>query len=696
MTEATLSGAAALGADLGEQAALTGALLKQFSLDSAEAGRVNDVLAESAASSALDFGKLQTALPIVGATANAVGVDLERTTALLGTLSDRGLDASTSGTALRNVFLELSKKGLTMEQAMSKIRDSTDSAKTAMDLFGKRGATAGLILSQTEGDVDALETALKGADGAAQDMADTMLDNLAGDLTIANSAWEGFILSLEDGSSVFGKVSRGAVQAFTNILGGLTDLSNFEFNNFADGLDSYLTALTGIEIVLDDTVESTKELTEVEKENLALAKKRANLNKVKAKEEADLQAKIASELETKENEKDKKEKDRIQKSIDRKKAEAERIAADKIKHETDLQNQLKAIAVRTIEDDRAREEAALRLGFQQKIDAIEGSSELEKEVRFRLQEEMHQALANQRAGFAEEDAEKAKELAEIDNEAKVNDRAAQVELERLQAGEDLQLQREALESQRNLELENKELTEFEKQVIIKRFAEADAKLKQQQEINTLQMASDTFSQLSNLAQEGSDEAKALASAAALIQTYLGATAAYSAGMSIGGPVGLVLGPVMAGVAIATGLSNVAKINGVQFADGGVLQGDSHANGGIPFTIDGRSGFEAEGGEAIMTKKAVEMFGSELSAMNVAGGGVAFERGGSLRKFARGGGVPSSSGVTASQQALSSPNDMMSVADVIIDGFNDKEVINVSTNTTDSASEVINIQAEAEF
>jgi hypothetical protein len=99
----------------------------------------------------------------------------------------------------------------------------------------------------------------------------------------------------------------------------------------------------------------------------------------------------------------------------------------------------------------------------------------------------------------------------------------------------------------------------------------------------------------------------------------------------------------------------------------------------------------------MTKRAVEMFRPQLSEMNVAGGGVAFERGGMLtRKFAQGGSIPSSSGVLASQQNPATSSNLLELADVIVDGFNDKEVINVSTNTTDVASEVINISAEATF
>jgi hypothetical protein len=37
---------------------------------------------------------------------------------MLGTLTDAGIDASTAGTGLRNVFLELSATGMTFEEAM--------------------------------------------------------------------------------------------------------------------------------------------------------------------------------------------------------------------------------------------------------------------------------------------------------------------------------------------------------------------------------------------------------------------------------------------------------------------------------------------------------------------------------------------------------------------------------------------------
>jgi hypothetical protein len=249
MTAATLDGAAALGSELGEQAALTGAILKQYSLDAREASRVNDVMAEAAASSALDFEKLATAMPIVGATASAAGVSFERTTALLGTLSDRGLDASSSGTALRNVFLELAKTGLTYDEAMAKINTSTNKNAVALELFGKRGATAGVILAESGVSLGEFEAKLNDANGAAKLMAQTMLDNVAGDTTKAKSAWEGFVLSLEDGTGVISEVVRGLTQMTTTYTQMLTALNNDDI----DGMSNAWAKHIG---VIDDTAKT--------------------------------------------------------------------------------------------------------------------------------------------------------------------------------------------------------------------------------------------------------------------------------------------------------------------------------------------------------------------------------------------------------------------------------------------------------
>lgn len=77
--------------------------------------------------------------------------------------------------------------------------------------------------------------------------------------------------------------------------------------------------------------------------------------------------------------------------------------------------------------------------------------------------------------------------------------------------------------------------------------------------NKFNVASQTLDLIGSLAKEGSDLAKGVAVAQATMDTYKGAVAAYAAGSSVGGPAGLVLGPVMAGLAVAAGLANIKKI-----------------------------------------------------------------------------------------------------------------------------------------
>jgi len=233
-TPGILDLAAATGQDLAQSAELAGATLRIFNLDASEMQRVTDVLAKSTTISSLSMEKLATILPTVGKTAQIAGVSLEKTAALAGTLTDRGLDASSAATSLRNIFLELSKKGITWQEAMEKINNSTDKNKTSMDLFGKRAAAAGVILSETGASVDKLTTSLNDSNGAAKRMADTMLDNLAGDITKASSAWEGFILSLEDGNGVISRVMRSSTKWVTRLLTELKELNSNEITGLAN------------------------------------------------------------------------------------------------------------------------------------------------------------------------------------------------------------------------------------------------------------------------------------------------------------------------------------------------------------------------------------------------------------------------------------------------------------------------------
>ena len=76
------------------------------------------------------------------------------------------------------------------------------------------------------------------------------------------------------------------------------------------------------------------------------------------------------------------------------------------------------------------------------------------------------------------------------------------------------------------------------------------------------------------------------------------------------------------------LSGKAKGGMVEYGDGGLFNGPSHKQGGIPVTTKGSGNmFEVEGGEAIINKKSTAMFKPLLSSINELGGGVKFAKGG---------------------------------------------------------------------
>lgn len=285
-TRGILDLAAATGSELSSAAELAGATLRIFNLDASEMQRVTDVLAKSTTISSLSMEKLATILPTVGKTAQIAGVSLEKTAALAGTLTDRGLDASSAATSLRNIFLELSKKGITWNDAMLQINNSTDKNKTSMDLFGKRAAAAGVILSETSVSTDELTTALEAANGAAKEMADTMLNNLAGDMTIAQSSWEGFILSLEDGGGRLSRVLRSATQWFTGLLEGLTN-----FNNGVQKFDSFTKRSVGFTDKLSAALKKQRDeldaVTDKEEQRIVAAQRYEKLVTELAKAEKD-------------------------------------------------------------------------------------------------------------------------------------------------------------------------------------------------------------------------------------------------------------------------------------------------------------------------------------------------------------------------------------------------------------------------
>lgn len=220
-TEATLDLATATDEELAQSALVAAKTIKGFNLSAEETARVTDVMALSFSMSALNLSAFQDAMKTVAPVALAVNSSLESTTAVLSTLVDAGLDASTAGTSLRNIFIELAKQGISWEDAMEQVRNSTNKLKTATDLFGKRASTAALIIADNTEKIDSLTISYENAEGSAKAMADIMRDVLTGDVDRARSAVEGLAIQIGEKLTPF---LRSAVQGFTSLIGSLSDL----------------------------------------------------------------------------------------------------------------------------------------------------------------------------------------------------------------------------------------------------------------------------------------------------------------------------------------------------------------------------------------------------------------------------------------------------------------------------------------
>ena len=269
-TEATLDLAAATGSDLSEAAAIAGATLGGFGLEAKETQKLVDVMAKSFSTSALDIEKFRESMKFAAPAAKAVGVSVEETTALLGTLANAGISGSLAGTGLAKTFTMLNKEGLTLQEGLEQVANSQNKLQTATELVGQTAAKSFLVLAEGTETTKALKTGLENAGGAAKRMADTQLDTLEGKTKILNSAWEGLVLSLTSGDSAFSSIAKGIVEATTSLLGFLTtseDATEVSYESAKANRDlanSSQALLDEYESLVKDGIEPTKE----EKEKL--------------------------------------------------------------------------------------------------------------------------------------------------------------------------------------------------------------------------------------------------------------------------------------------------------------------------------------------------------------------------------------------------------------------------------------------
>ena len=166
----------------------------------------------------------------------------------LTAMANAGVKGSEAGTHMRNMLLKLSSPsaegtkaleamGVAVFDAEGNMRSLSDvfgdlsgalgemtqeqKIQTISDLFNTRDlASAEALLNAVGEDWDSIGASILDAEGAASKMADTQLDNLAGDVTLFQSALEGAKIAVSDGLT---PTLRQFVQFGTSGLSKITD-----------------------------------------------------------------------------------------------------------------------------------------------------------------------------------------------------------------------------------------------------------------------------------------------------------------------------------------------------------------------------------------------------------------------------------------------------------------------------------------
>ena len=274
MTQSILSFAQATGGDLGDAAALTGAAVRMFGASTEEANRYTNAMARATTASALDFRSIRDNLATFGPMAHSIGLSIEDTLALFGTLKNAGIEGSTAMTSLRNIFTKVAQGKIpgmeggvkTLDEFVAKLKEmgELDPGKS-MKMIGPRGGTQFMTLMQQADTI--LELRDKIAQASQQDttsgMAERMTSNVSGAMAMMKSAWEGFILSFSESTGpwkdVIDMITSG-ITAVTNLIsdGGTVSMSVIR------GVMSAIGGLAAAFAVKNGIAAVTAKLTEIQ------------------------------------------------------------------------------------------------------------------------------------------------------------------------------------------------------------------------------------------------------------------------------------------------------------------------------------------------------------------------------------------------------------------------------------------------
>lgn len=243
--------AAAGGIDLASASDMVTDAMSALGIETREADTMVDQMSKTASTTNTSVAQLGEAILTIGATAKTVKGGTAELNTALGILANNGIKGAEGGTHLRNVILALQsptdKAAACMESLGVEVYDSEGNMRSLNDILGDLNtsmdgmtsaekqniissifnktdlAAVNSLLVSTGDSWDSLQQSITESGGAAQQMADTQLDNLSGQITILKSALEGLAISF--GEILMPKIRAAAkkIQEFVDKLNGMND-----------------------------------------------------------------------------------------------------------------------------------------------------------------------------------------------------------------------------------------------------------------------------------------------------------------------------------------------------------------------------------------------------------------------------------------------------------------------------------------
>lgn len=244
--DGVLSAAAASGEDLAMVSDIITDSLSAFQLTAADTAHFSDVLAATAANANTSIGIMGETFKGSASVAGALGYSIEDVSVAVGLMANVGVKGSMANTTLRNTFNGLlggvtltsaafgeyeysavkadgSMKDLgeTINELRGYFEQMSESERVlnAQEIAGERGYNGLLgILMATEDSYQSLYEKINNCEGAASRMAKIKMDNLNGDIALAESAWEGLQIAVGDKAT---PAMRLFYQVQADVLSGL-------------------------------------------------------------------------------------------------------------------------------------------------------------------------------------------------------------------------------------------------------------------------------------------------------------------------------------------------------------------------------------------------------------------------------------------------------------------------------------------